>query len=131
MMPETRITLELLPEKFALCRLPQETAAPADLPYMFWAQTPEEKSLVCPEPAVPPDAQHVRTGMRALRVAGTLDLSLVGILSRLYAVLAAAGVPLFAVSTWDTDYLFVPEDRLEAARAAFGRAGIPVSVPNV
>ena len=126
-MTETEITLELVAEKFAVCRLPEGAAVPpADSSYLFWARTPEETSLVCPEDDLPPDAEKSRTGMRCLRVAGVLDLSLIGILARLTAVLAEAQVPVFALSTWDTDYLLIPDRQLGAARAALAAVGIPV-----
>lgn len=127
MNAEYSLSLELLGEQFAVCRLQPEADLAPDIPFAFWAQTPQEKSLVCPEKAVPAEAARVKRGLRCLRVAGVLDLGLVGILARLATVLAQASVPLFAVSTWDTDYLFVPQDSLEQALAAFREAEIRVT----
>ena len=62
-------------------------------------------------------------GWRALRVAGTLDFSLTGILSKLATVLADAGVGIFAISTYDTDYILVKAENLDRATAALNKAG--------
>lgn len=111
---------------------------------MTWAD--DELSIVLPEQALPllhaatdgapSDASHtndaqqsalrVETGFACLRVEGPLDLALVGILARLSGALAAAGVPLFALSTFNTDYLMVRADRLDDALAALRAAGCTV-----
>jgi hypothetical protein len=84
--------------------------------------TPDELSLVVPE-AFAPDGAAIEAGWRALRVAGTLDFSLTGVLASLAAPLAQAGVSIFAVSTYDTDYLLVRESGLAAALVALRGAG--------
>lgn len=122
------LRLSLLPGAFAICRLPADTPAPA------WAQggafvsvtrTEHELSIVCPEASIPPGAP-CQAGWRCLRVAGPLDFGLVGVLARLVAPLAAAGVPVFAVSTYDTDYLLVRERDLPRALDALAASGAPV-----
>ena len=91
---------------------------------LFFARTDEELSLLCPTAALPEEMLLYRDdGWRALRVAGSLDFSLMGILSRLTGVIAQAGVPLSAVSTYDTDYLFIKEAHLPAALFALRQAG--------
>lgn len=121
--------LSVLPGALTVCRLP------ADAPLPDWALTPpffsvtrtsEELSVVVPEDAAPPDTVAER-GWRALKVEGPLDFALVGILASLTATLAAAGIPLFALSTFDTDYLLVGADRLGAAVAALRAAGHEIS----
>ena len=86
------------------------------------ARSPDELSVVVPEEHAPPGAE-VSGGWRVLRVAGPMDLALTGVLAALSAPLAAAGVPLFAIATFDTDWLLVPGDRLEEAVAALRGAG--------
>ncbi|NTV64303.1 MAG: ACT domain-containing protein [Oscillochloris sp.] len=85
----------------------------------LWAltYTSEETSLVCAEAGLPADIgdAQISPGWRALRVAGSLDFSLVGILASLAAPLAAAGVSIFAISTYDTDYLLVRASDLARA----------------
>src|SRR5438093_11466986 len=112
-----RLTLTVLADQFAVCKLTPEAPIPA------WAitgafssitRTADELSIVCRQDAVPEGAVCER-GWRCLRVAGTIPFSAVGVLASLTAPLAEAGISLFAVSTFDTDYLLVKEKDLEAA----------------
>jgi hypothetical protein len=126
--------LLVLPDRLAVCRLARDVAVPA------WAwqgtlvsvtRTDNELSIVCDEASVPECAATVERGWRVLRVAGTLDFALVGVLARLAAPLAEAGVSIFALSTFDTDYLLVREASLDVAVAALCAAGhdVVVSAP--
>jgi len=85
-------------------------------------RTDSELSVVCGQEAVPKGVRCER-GWRCLRVAGTLDFSLVGVLASLLNPLAEAGISVFVVSTFDTDYLLVKEDNLEAATEVLARRG--------
>lgn len=120
--------LLLLPERYAICRMPPDAAAPGQGGGPgIWSltRTAEELSLVCAEDGLPTDADapQISRGWRALRVAGTLDFSLIGVLAALAAPLADAGVSIFALSTYDTDYLLVRADDLERATAALEADG--------
>ncbi|KAA0273050.1 MAG: ACT domain-containing protein [Acidobacteria bacterium] len=84
--------------------------------------TAAETSIVCRADDVPADA-CVSRGWRALAVAGPLDHALTGVLASIAAPLAEADVPVFAVSTFDTDYILVPVDRAGAAADALRGAG--------
>jgi hypothetical protein len=128
-MAETHLTLILMPDTFAICRLAASAASPA------WAaagafsavvRTPEELSIVCIEQAAPPDVACQR-GWRGLQVGGPLDFALIGVLAGLAVPLAEAGVSIFVVSTYDTDYLFVREQQLGAAVSALRCAGHAVA----
>ncbi|MBX0327649.1 ACT domain-containing protein [Oscillochloris sp. ZM17-4] len=124
--------LLLLPEGYAVCRLPAAAEAPtwgAGAGLWSLTRSAEELSLVCAEDGLPADvgAAVLSRGWRAMRVAGTLDFSLVGVLASLAAPLAEAGVSIFAVSTYDTDYLLVRADDLEAAVSALQAAGHQLS----
>ena len=108
-----------------MCRLPPDAAIPA------WAaggtfssitRTPDELSIVCEERLAPDDGKS-EGGWRALQVAGPLDFALVGILAAIAAPLAEAGVSIFAVSTFDTDYVLVKESNLARAIDALRDAG--------
>lgn len=119
------MTLHLLPGRLAVCRLPAGDPLPAwALGHPFWSatRTPAETSVVCPVEAVPYGVR-AESGWRALGVDGPLDFGLTGVLATLAAPLAAAGVPIFAVSTYDTDYLLVPEATLDRALATLETAG--------
>lgn len=119
------LTLNLLSQTFAIARL-----APND-PIPSWAlggaftsvtRTRDELSIVCEEGLLPPG--HIsESGRRALMVQGPLDFSLTGILSALSGALAQAGVSIFAISTYDTDYILVREEDLERAAEALRDAG--------
>jgi len=120
-----KFTLSLLPDVLAVCRLPAGAALPdwaagGNLLVFVW--TEESLSLVCPAAGVPEDAQAER-GWRALKVQGPLDFSLVGVLAELAGVLADAGVSIFAVSSFETDYVLVKESWLEGALHALRRVG--------
>src|SRR5688572_24954456 len=102
-----RLSLSVMPDRLAICRLPPDAALPAPpAGGGLWSvtRTAEEISLVLPDEERHPDWK-AEPGWRALRVDGTLDFALTGILSSLAAPLAAAGVSLFAISTYDTDYV--------------------------
>ena len=115
------LPLEILPATLAITRLPPDAEVPS------WAggtgrfctisRTAEELSVVCRQDAVPAGVRH-EGGWRCLRVAGTLDFGLVGVLAALLGPLAAAGVSVFVVSTFDTDYVLVRDTQLEEATAA-------------
>ncbi|MCL1841073.1 MAG: ACT domain-containing protein [Propionibacteriaceae bacterium] len=116
--------LEVMPGTFAvrhLDELPDARALAADAGPVFLAVTDQEISLVCPSAAAPLSTS--RDGWAMLRVLGPLDFDLVGILATLTTTLASANIPVFATSTYLTDYLLVPADRLGDAVAALGAAG--------
>ncbi|HLX39843.1 MAG TPA: ACT domain-containing protein [Ktedonobacteraceae bacterium] len=110
--------LVVLPDKLAVCRLlPSE-----DVPAWVWREkslvsityTVDELSIVCASEHVPDDVQCER-GWRAMKVQGPLDFSLTGILAAIAAPLAGADIAIFALSTYDTDYILVKEDTLQQA----------------
>lgn len=121
--------LVVLEDEMALVRLRPTDAVPA------WAQqgsissvtrTAEELSVVCAAAGVPPSVRAER-GWRCLRVAGRLDLALTGVLASLAGPLAVAKVSIFAISTYDTDYVLVREEQLEAAIQCLRAAGHDVA----
>jgi hypothetical protein len=122
------LDLDLLPEEYALCRLPAGSALPASLSTgpekgvlsVTWA--PDELSIICPSDRVPPEAV-VETPWRCLRVVGPLDLALTGVLASLIGPLAEARVNILTFSTYDTDYLLVPTVRLREALETITAAG--------
>ena len=109
--------------EFSVCRL--RTLRPELLAgdFCFFARTDDEVSLVCRPERVPPDVLAREDGWKAFRVAGVLDFSLVGILAPIAVVLAEKKIGIFAVSTYDTDYILVKSAQYERARAALTAAG--------
>lgn len=123
-------TLELLAERFAIARLRADSDVPAWAeggPLVSVTRTPFELSVVCAEAAVPLEVNAQRA-FRCLRVLGPLAFSETGVLSSLAQPLARAGVSLFALSTYDTDYLLLADTDLEAGVLALGEAGHVIRV---
>ena len=117
--------LHVLPQTFAVCRLP----ADADVPpwavaarFFSITRTEDEMSVVCPAVSVPEGVES-EGGWQVLKVQGPLDFSLTGVLASLAAPLAEAGIPIFALSTFETDYLLVKKDQLERAMKVLAKAG--------
>lgn len=124
-MGEERFNLSVHPGSFAICQLAPGADLPGwalDGPFCSVTRTPDELSIVCAEPAVPPEAVADR-GWRLLSVRGRMDLTLVGVLAGLSGTLARAGISVFALSTYDTDHLLVRADDLDAATRALASAG--------
>ena len=113
---KTPFTLEVLPGTFAICHLSATDPVPdwATDEFVSITRTPNELSIVCPQANVPAETQS-EPGWRCLRVAGQLDFSMVGVIASLNGTLASAGIGVFVVSTFDTDYLLVKETELDAA----------------
>ena len=98
--------LEILDGGFTISKLNSWKDVPEGR-FVFAAATDCEISLVCPSDIVPGDTPVRDDGWSAMRISGQLDFSLVGVLSRLSAVLAAERIGIFAVSTYDTDYILI------------------------
>ena len=119
------LTLTLQPLSLAVCRLAAEEPLPGWAtrgPFFSITRTPEELSVVCADADVPEGVK--RDGPWAcFKVKGPLDFGLTGILASLTAPLARDGIPVFALSTYDTDYLLVREDKRDAAVVSLLAAG--------
>jgi hypothetical protein len=122
--------LIVLGQRLAICRLDPDLEIP------YWVQqdgltvitrTPEELSVVCDERWVP-DHIPAEKGWRILKVQGPLEFSQVGVLAAIAIPLAQAGVSIFAISTFDTDYILVKDANLEKAMDALKNAGHLVDV---
>lgn len=86
-------------------------------------RTDSELSLVVESAVVPPGLVHCQPGWRAIGICGPLPFDLVGVLRRLLDPLATAGIPIFSISTYDTDWILVDDERLATARQALWSAG--------
>ena len=125
-MTKPSLQLQLLEGRLAVCRLgprqPMPGWADSAGPLCSVTRTGEELSVVCTEGSVP-IGTRCEKGWRALKVQGPLDFGLTGILDALTDPLAQAGISIFAVSTFDTDYVLLREASLEAAQLALRAAG--------
>jgi hypothetical protein len=116
------LVLRLLPGELAILQLPSAAAIPSWLnfaaaPLVSVTHTADELSVVCPSSEVPARLT-CEAGWRAFRVQGKQDFSAVGILSSILSPLASAGISIFSISTFDTDYILVRDDAVEQARSA-------------
>lgn len=117
------LEIQLMDGDFSVCKLAENEMPDFRVPFCFYAATDAERSLVCRTALVPSTCLAREDGWRMLRVAGQLDFSLTGILAKISSALSAAGVALFAVSTYDTDYVLVKRENLQKSREALCRAG--------
>lgn len=116
------MNLQIIPGEFAVCKIPDLTLVRTDDDFFFLSRTDEELSLVCREGSVPANHTDVESGWSMMRIVGVLDFSLTGILASLAGTLAEAGIGIFAVSTYNTDYLLVKTENLSRAAAALRAA---------
>ncbi|MBQ6382970.1 MAG: ACT domain-containing protein [Clostridia bacterium] len=120
------LTIETLVPVFTVCQVPDCAEIDLNGAFCFTARTDEEISLVCPAEAVPRNTVRRDDGWRGFRVQGVLDFSLIGILARIADVLAAEEISIFAVSTYNTDYILVRQNRFADAAEALRKAGFSV-----
>lgn len=118
-------TLRVLPHRLAVCRLPADAPIPAWVLHAeadFWClmRTAHELSIVCPEDDLPPSIEQAEKPWRVFELAGPVPFTTTGVIAGLTAPLAEAGVPVFVLSTFDTDYLLVKERFFAQARSILG-----------
>jgi hypothetical protein len=118
--------LALLPLSLAICRLAPDTEIPAwallQRSLLSITYTNDELCIVCPASIVP-QGVRTETNWRAIKVQGPLDFSLTGVLASLAAPLASANIPLFAISTFDTDYILIKEQHVATAKTTLEQNG--------
>lgn len=118
-------TLILLPDTFAVCRLDAGAVVPTwatSSGFFSMTRTAEELSIVC-EQVVVPDGVRCERDWRCVQVAGPIPFSAVGVLASLVQPLAKAGISVFAVSTFDTDYVLMKAADLERAIDSLRQCG--------
>ena len=118
--------LEPLQEKFSVCQLEDFSLVDLEWPFTFLAHTDGERSLVRLTANVPENTAQRDDGWRAFRISGTLDFSLIGILAKIADVLARGEIGIFAISTYDTDYILTKDKYFERALALLRPAGYEV-----
>jgi uncharacterized protein len=103
------MNLRVIKTALSVCKVPDYSEVKWDDAYLFIGKTDEENSLVCSVESVPANTMERDDGWRAFRVQGVLDFSLIGILSRISTILAENGIGIFAISTFNTDYILMKE----------------------
>jgi hypothetical protein len=124
-MESVRLKFRVVPGRYAVCRLAPDAAMPAQPSGAhFWSatRTREELSIVCDETSAPSSAKAEK-GWSMLMLAGPFDFALTGILASVLDPLARAGVSIFALSTFDTDYVMLPAAQVATALDALRTAG--------
>lgn len=119
--------IKTLPYDFTVCK--PKDAADINLAedFCFVGRTDEELSLVCKMENVPENTTEREDGWQCFRIEGPLDFSLVGILAKISAVLAENHIGIFAVSTYDTDYILTKKENFAKAIAALKQAGYEIT----
>ncbi|MGD0339645.1 MAG: ACT domain-containing protein [Bacteroidota bacterium] len=121
--------LTVMKNTYAICKLDHDSPIPpwvhASHGFASMTYTPDELSIVCQEKYVPAGIKQER-GWRILKIIGPLDFSLVGVISRITGILANAGVSLFTVSTYETDFILVKKEALDQAIQALKDAGLDI-----
>lgn len=127
-MNQTSFRFRVHGERLAIARLPNTDPLPgwATGTFVTISRTCDELSIVCAQGAVPSHVKHERDKI-ALGIEGVIPMTTLGLLARLCAALTKASVPVFVISTYDTDWILVPAERFEAARAALEGQGHVVS----
>ena len=119
--------LQRLEADFSVCKLKSPAGIDLSQTFCFVGKTDGELSLVCETKHVPAETLARENGWKAFRIVGELDFSLIGILAKISAVLAENGIGIFAVSTYDTDYILVKSEHFEKAMGALTRAGYEIT----
>ena len=112
---------------FSICKVKDYSLVDFGGEFVFAGKTDEENSLVCLTGEVPENATEREDGWRAFRIQGVLDFSLIGILSAISGILAENKIGIFAISTFNTDYILVKAENLQRAADALARAGYTVT----
>lgn len=115
--------LEIINEDFSICKVNKLTEELLSDEFLFVGKTDEELSVVCRTKNILKDCIEKEEGWAAFRFVGTLDFSLTGILAPVATILAGEQIGIFAVSTFNTDYILVKKKNLERAVIALEKAG--------
>lgn len=115
--------IEKVAADLSVCKVENYSKVDLSQEYCFIGKTDEENSLVCLTENVPKNVAVRDDGWKAFRVQGTLDFSLIGILSRISAILADNKIGIFAISTYNTDYILVKAENYNDALSVLANAG--------
>ena len=111
---------------FSICKVKDYSEINFDSEYYFIGRTDEESSLVCITSDVPENIIERDDNWKAFRIQGVLDFSLIGILSEISTLLAENHIGIFAVSTYNTDYVFTKDDNFQKALNVLAKAGYEI-----
>ena len=121
--------LQIIEGKFSVCKVENLRAVNFNVPWLFVGKTDVGISVVCLTADVPHATLAREDGWRALRVAEPMNFGLTGVLAGISTVLAQAGISIFAVSTFDTDYILIKGENLGLAQSALEAGGYTIENP--
>lgn len=118
--------LQKIPYNLTVCKAASIKDIDLCAEFYFIGRTDEELSLVCKTEDVPINTTDRDDGWRGFRIQGTIDFSLIGILSKLSSILAENKIGIFALSTYNTDYILVKSENFDRAISVLSEAGYEV-----
>jgi hypothetical protein len=121
------MNLKVIDVEFSVCKVEDYTQVNLNEEFVFTGHTDIELSLVCPINLVPGNTTERNDGWKAFRIEGVLDFSLIGILSRISTCLANNNIGIFAISTFNTDYLLTKENDFNNAIEVLELAGYTIT----
>ena len=121
------MTIQALPDAFSVCKVADYSLVDRETMFCFTGRTDAERSLVCRTPDGPDNATAREDRWRAMRITGTLDFSLIGVLAGISAVLAENGIGIFVLSTYDTDYILTKQKTYARALQLLAQAGYQIA----
>ena len=127
-----KLKLALLPERLSICRLDPDAPIPdwaKGESFLSICRTTDELSIICPQRQVPPGVKR-DDGWRCFKVEDTLDVAITGVLAALTMPLAFENISVFAISTFDTDYLLVPQKNMDKAITILDQNGHLIAFPQ-
>ena len=114
-------------QEFSVCQVEDYSGVNPESEYCFIGKTDEEKSLVCVTGEVPSNTIRREDGWKAFRIQGVLDFSLIGILAQITTILADNGISVFALSTYNTDYVLVKKENYQKGMRILASAGYQIA----
>lgn len=126
MKHDDKMKIKVLNYDLTVCKVADTGDLKTDSEIFFTGKTDEEISLVCETHSVPANTLERDDGWKAFRIEGVLDFSLIGVLSKISGILAENSIGIFAVSTYNTDYILVKKESLDKALKALSDRGYMV-----
>ena len=120
------MNLQKIDHALTVCKVASPDTIELNKDFYFIGKTDEEISLVCKTSDTPDNTVERDDGWKAFRIQGTLDFSLIGILSKISTILAENKIGIFAISTYNTDYILVKEENFNAALTILGKNGYSI-----
>lgn len=118
--------IKIINQVFSVCKVMDYSQVNPNTEFCFIQKTDEENSLVCVTENVPDNTTERDDGWRAFRIQGILDFSLIGILSKIASILAENRISIFAISTYNTDYVLIKEENFSNAVRLLAENGYTV-----